>query len=134
MVKFNQVKLVRRISALLEHLHQHLKVEEVAHKWGVSAAAIYHWVKRFLLKGLSSLHYHYQGGRPPKLSLTQQKKLTQLLDAGPQACGFSEGCWNSALVQELIKLRFEVEYHVQYVNALLHKLGYSFQKAERVSD
>lgn len=73
MVKFKQVKLVRRISALLEHLHQHLKVEEVAHKWGVSPAAIYHWVKQFMLKGLSSLHYHYQGGRRPKLSLLQQK-------------------------------------------------------------
>lgn len=37
-------------------------------------------------------------------------------------------------MQELIKLTFDVEYHVQYVSALLHKLGYSFQKAERVSD
>lgn len=134
MVKLNQAKVVRRISALLEHLQQHLKIEEVAHKWGVSVAAIYHWVKQFMLTGLASLHYHYHGGRPPKLSLAQQKTLTQLLDAGPEASGFSEGCWNSALVQELIKLKFGVGYAVQYVSALLHKLGYSFQKAERVSD
>ncbi len=105
MVKFNQVKLVRRISALLEHLHQHFKVEEVAHKWGVSPAAIYHWVKQFILKGLSSLHYDYKGGRRPKLSLLEQKKLTQLLDGGPEAGGFKEDCWNSALVQELINCR-----------------------------
>ncbi len=134
MVKFKEAKLVRRISALLEHLQQQQPVSEVAAKWGVSEAAIYHWVKQFMRGGLQSLHYHYKGGRPPKLSLRQQKTLTQLLDSGPQACGFEEGCWNSALVQELIKLKFEVDYHVQYVSALLHKLGYSFQKAERISD
>lgn len=134
MVKYGQAKLVRRISVLLEHLHQQQPVSEVASKWGVSEAAIYHWVKQFMCKGLASLDYHYKGGRPPKLSLRQQKTLTQVLDGGPQAAGFKEGCWNSALVQELIKLKFEVEYHVQYVSALLHKLGYSFQKAERISD
>lgn len=134
MVKFKEAKLVRRISALLEHLHQQQPVSEIASKWSVSEAAIYHWVKQFMLKGVQSLHYHYKGGRPPKLSLLQLKKLTQLLDGGPEAAGLAEGCWNSALVQQLIKLKFEVEYHVQYVSALLHKLGYSFQKAERISD
>jgi transposase len=134
MVKFKEVKKVRRISALLEHLHHQHPISQVACKWGVSEAAIYHWVKQFMCKGLASLDYHYKGGRAPKLSLRQQKILTQLLDSGPQGCGFEEGCWNSALVQELIKLKFAVEYHVQYVSALLHKLGYSFQKAERISD
>jgi putative transposase len=87
-----------------------------------------------MLKGRSSLAYHYQGGRRPKLSLSQQKTLTDLLDAGPEASGFKEGGWHSGLVQQLIKLTFGVEYHVQYVSALLPKWGYSFQKAERVSD
>jgi hypothetical protein len=40
MVKLKEVKLGRRISALLEHLHQQVKVEVVAQKWGVSQAAI----------------------------------------------------------------------------------------------
>jgi transposase len=134
MVKYKDAKLVRRISALLEHVHQEVPVAAVALKWGVSEAAIYNWLQQFILKGLESLRYHYKGGRPPKLSLVQQKRLTQLLDAGPEVAGFDEACWNSALIQELIKVNFGVEYHGHYVCALLHKLGYSFQKEERISD
>lgn len=133
-VKSNNGRLIRRISALLEHLHQGISVAEVAQKWGVSQAAIYHWISKFMCKGINGLYYHHKGGRRNKLTLSQQKKLTQMLDAGPEAAGFQEACWNSALVQELIKLKFDVEYNVNYVSTLLHNLGYSFQKGERVSD
>lgn len=133
-LKCKNCRLLRKISAILEHGHQQIPVPEVAQKWGISPAAVYHWLSQFLVKGMESLFYHYKGGRRPKLSLAQLKELTAILDGGPQAAGFREACWNSGLVQELIKLKFGVEYNSHYLSEWLHKLGYSYQKGERIAD
>ena len=69
-----------------------------------------------------------------KLTPTQKKRLCELVDAGPQAAGFDTACWNSILIQQVIKREFGVEYTRYYVCELLRNLGYSFQKARFVSD
>jgi hypothetical protein len=59
--------------------------------------------------------------------------LCELIDAG-QAAGFETACWNALLIQELIRREFQVLYDRYYVCELLRNLGYSFQKAQFVSD
>lgn len=128
-------RLVRRISALLEVLAGGQSVEAVSAQWAVSAACLYEWVHALLLNGVDSLRYQRKGGRAPKLTPSQKKQLCAWLEAGPQAAGFDNGCWNSLLVQELIRREFGgVVYNRTYVCALLQQLGYSFQKAKFVSD
>jgi transposase len=78
--------------------------------------------------------YRRRGGRKAKLTKTQKKGLCRLIDAGPQAAGFETACWNSVLIQIVIKREFGVEYNRYYVCELLRNLGYSFQKACFVSD
>ena len=56
--------------------------------------------------------------------------LIKLIKEGPEINGFCSGCWNSAMVQELIKIKFGVLYSVKYVANLLHNLGFSYQKAK----
>ena len=128
-------RLVRRISAVLEVLTAQHRVAAVSAKWGISPACLYAWITALLLTGVESLRYQRKGGRAPKLTPSQKQQLCTWLDAGPQAVGFANGCWSSLLVQELIRREFGgVVYNRMYVCQLLKQLGYSFQKAQFVSD
>lgn len=53
---------------------------------------------------------------------------------GPGAAGYETGCWNSALIQDLIRREFGKRYNVHYLSTLLKNLGFSYQKARFVSD
>ncbi|MGB8647577.1 MAG: IS630 family transposase [Anaerolineae bacterium] len=128
------VRLVRRTSALLEHLEQHLPVRLLRVRWDLHESTFYGWIHDFLLNGLDSLAYAHRGGRPAKLTKSQKQQLCAWVDAGPQACGFESGCWSTLLLQELIRREFQVLYSRYYLCELLRNLGYSFQKAQFVSD
>jgi transposase len=129
------VSLVRRISVLLELVVHQTPVAVLSERWGISPACIYEWLKAFLLEGLGSVAYRrHRGGRQAKLTKTQKQQLCKLIDAGPEAAGFETACWNSVLIQTVIKREFGVEYNRYYVCELLRNLGYSFQKARFVSD
>ena len=102
---------------------------------GASAQpVIYDWQQAFLLRGLDSLVYGHGGGRRPKLTPKQKKRLVELIEAGPLVVGCETACWTSVLIRVLIWREFGVLYNRQYVCTLLHNLGFSFQKARFVSD
>lgn len=120
------LRLIRQISALLE-LAQGRKVAQGAEAFAVARQSIYNWLKALLEHGLDSLVYHQSPGRPPKLTKTQRRRLTELVRAGPLAAGYLTACWTSLLVQHLIWRAFGVSYNRHYVCDLLHNLGFSFQ-------
>jgi transposase len=60
--------------------------------------------------------------------------LAELITAGPEAAGYTSGCWSAVMVQDLILNRFQVVYHPHHICNLLDQLGFSFQKARFVSD
>jgi transposase len=128
------VRLVRRISALLEHFVVHTPIIVLSERWGFSVSCFYVWLNELLLHGLESLVYQHAGGRPAKLTKSQKKQLCDWIDAGPQAAGFESACWSSLLIQELIRREFGVLYNRFYICELLRNLDYSFQKAQFVSD
>ena len=130
----DDVRLVRRIEALLVHLVEGVSAEQLSDRWGFTPACLYDWVMEFIVNGLDSLAYHFAGGRRAKLTPTQKRRLTELLDAGPEAAGFASACWSSVLIRILIEREFGVLYNRFYVCELLRNLGYSFQKARFVSD
>jgi transposase len=130
----DDLRLVRRTTVLLDLLVHHVPVEVLCKQWGLSPACIYGWRQAFLLRGMDSLAYRHGGGRRPKLTATQKKRLVELIEAGPLVVGCETACWTSVLVRVLIWREFGVLYTCQYVCTLLHNLGFSFQKARFVSD
>jgi len=125
-------RLIKRIHALL-YIIAGKSVAEVVEILDLSAQTVYNYIKSFLLRKLDSLKYKRPPGRPRKLTKTQRKELSKLIDAGPEAAGYDCGCWNTALIQDLILTRFKVAYSPYYVAELLKNLGYSYQKARFVS-
>jgi transposase len=130
----DDVRLVRRISVLLELLTQTASVMVLCERWGLSPSCLYDWQKAFMLRGMDSLVYRHSGGRPEKLTPRQKKRLVELIEAGPMVVGFETACWNSVLIRVLIWREFGVLFNRHYVCTLLHNMGFSFQKARFVSD
>jgi len=83
---------------------------------------------------MDSFVYHHCGGRRPKLTSRQKKRLVELLEAGPQAVCCETACWTSVLMRVLIWREFGVLYNCQYVCTLLRNLGFLFPKVRFVSD
>jgi transposase len=130
----DDVRLVRRTTVLIDLLVHHVPVAVLCERWGLSSACLYDWQKAFLLYGIDSLVYGHGGGRRPKLTPKQKKRLVELIDAGPLVVGCETACWTGVLIRVLIWREFGVLYNRQYVCTLLHNLGFSFQKARFVSD
>jgi transposase len=126
------LRVIRRVTALLDLRDQ--EAAAVAEGLGVSETTVYRWLAAFIGQGVASLRYRTSPGRPAKLTPTQKERLKALLRAGPEAAGYPTGCWNSALIQDLIYQEFGVLYNVHYLSTLLANLGYSYQKARFVSD
>ena len=95
----------------------------------VSGESIRLWLVSVLTKGVSGISPTKSPGRPAKLTKIQRNELANLIDAGPQATGFSGGCWRSPMIQNLIYEKFGVFYSVKYISELLKNMGFSFQKA-----
>ncbi len=55
--KWQNVRLVCRLSALLEPGQQGRSVAQVVEKWGLSPATLYQWLCEFMVEGPKSLYY-----------------------------------------------------------------------------
>jgi transposase len=127
------LKLVKRIHALLD-LAQGQSVREVAEMLALGEQTVRDYRNQFLFKGMASLVYKSPPGRPSKLTKTQRKQLGEWIKASPQDSGYTSGCWNTPMIQDLIQRHFGVEYHPHYIATLLKNMGFSYHKARFVSD
>ena len=126
-------RAVRRLSVLVM-IGRRMVLENILALWNVSQQSVYNWLNEFVMYRWDSLEYEKAPGRPPRLTKSQKRKLSEWIEAGPEACGYASGCWTSVLIQELIYRKFHVLYNRFYVCELLRNLGFSFQKARFVSD
>jgi putative transposase len=101
---------------------------EVSRYLGVSRATVGEWAKTIEVKGIRGLRKRKAVGSASKLSNPQKEKLKKKLDRGALASGFPTDRWTLERVQKLIKKEFGVIYHLNYLNRLLRKLGFSPQK------
>src|SRR5262247_3983423 len=61
----DDVRLVRRITVLLDLLVHQVPMAVLCERWGLSSACLYAWQRAFLLHGLESLRFCLMGGRRP---------------------------------------------------------------------
>jgi transposase len=133
--RLSNIRLYRLAQALIWFAEE-VGIKEIAKRMGVDARTVINWIKTFMYKGIAWLTgQHYLGrGRKDKLTHEQKQTLIKLIKAGPEASGFDCGIWNSAMIGEVIWLKFGVVYNLNYLSSLLKKLGFSYQKARFVSD
>src|SRR5919201_985850 len=127
------LKLCKRIHALLA-LAQGQGVSDVAEMLTLGEQTVRDYRNQYLCKGMASLVYQAPPGRPSKLTKTQRQQLAEWIKASPPDVGYTSGCWNTPMVQDLIQRHFGVTYHPHYIATLLKNMGFSYQKARFVSD
>jgi transposase len=127
------LKLIKRLHVLLA-LAQGQSVSEVAEMLSLGEQTVRDYRNQYLCKGMASLVSQAPPGRPSKLTKTQRQQLAQWIKASPQDAGYTSGCWNTPMIQDLIQRHFGVAYHPHYIATLLKNMGFSYQKARFVSD
>ena len=127
------IRLLNRVLAILA-IAEGIRHEQIDATLRVSVESIRLWLNAFLLDGVRNLYPKKSPGRPPKLTKTQKRELTAIIDKGPSEAGFLSSCWRSPMIQHLIYEKYGIFYSVHYISQLLKNMGFSYQKARFVSD
>lgn len=70
-------------------------------------------------------------GKKPALQSAHLEQLSEKLDKGALAAGFTTDNWTRARVAEVIYREFGVKHHPSHVARILAKMGYTVQKPLR---
>lgn len=116
-----------------------LSQAEIARQLGVSRATVSDWARQLAQGGLRALRRRTASGRPARLARADQQALVRKLKRGALAAGFPTDRWTMKRVRQLIQREFGVPYHLNSINRLLARLGWSWQQplpraAEREED
>lgn len=102
----------------------------IARRLGVSLRAVRRWAKRLRdhpSSGLRALRSQPRSGRPPRLSDAQWRSILKILRKGALKAGFETDRWTLRRIRDLIRRRFGVVYHPNYLAARLRASGWSPQ-------
>ena len=129
--KLNNLHLYKIVTCLLL-IQEGKHFSTIARRLNVCCRTVCNWLKTFIVRGFSwLLGKHYRGrGRKARLDDKQKQELYEVVAAGPEACGYDRGIWNSAMIVIEIEKRFGVTYSPRYVCSLLKSIGLSYQKAK----
>ena len=131
----NNVRLYRVIQALLYIGDKDcdFSFTKIASLMDVTRKTVTNWFKNFACGGLDWLRndpFNFKTrGRKARLNKEQKKELYKRIDAGPEKNGFYSGVWNSAMIAELIFIKFGVQYNLRYLFTF-KKNGLELSKGE----
>ncbi len=107
------------------------KVIEMSGELEVTRGSINKWLQWYEAAGADGLRPRKAAGPSARLDASQRDELASMVEAGPQAAGFSSGVWTGPMVGDLIWQEFGVRYHNHYVPVLLHTMGFSVQRPRK---
>jgi transposase len=124
-----ELERVRREAVALRA--QGLSAAQVAAALDRSPRTVHRWLAEARQHGIEALAARPHAGAKPKLSRQQREGLRKQLLKGATAHGFDTDLWTADRVRQVIRQRYGVEYHVNYVPELLKHLGFSRQRPVR---
>lgn len=104
---------------------------QIASDLGVHVQSVREWRRTYKKLGIDGLRLKPHPGRPALLSDEQKQQLLTMLRQEPTAHGFERHFWTTAMIAELIKRTFGIDYNHDWVGEMLHALGLSWQKPMR---
>jgi transposase len=103
----------------------------MAEQLDVTRGAINRWLQWYEADGVEGLVTRKAPGPSPRLSEEQRDELAKIIEAGPQAVGYTSGVWTGPMIGDLIEARFNVRYPNHHVPRLLGDLGFSVQRPRK---
>jgi transposase len=120
----------RRGRAVLGYIEER-RVVEIAAELQVTRGSVNRWLGWYEAQGVDGLATRIAPGPNLKLSDEQCIQLSQLIEQGPMAAGYSSGVWTGPMIGDVIEQRFGVRYHNHHIPRLLHQLGFSVQRPRK---
>jgi transposase len=105
---------------------------QIAALLGAPRSRIFAWLASYQQNGGEGLQEGAHTGRPPALDSFDRGILADILDSGPVAYGFLSGVWTSPMVSRVLEEEFGIGFHTSHVCRLLHELGFSVQRPQRL--
>jgi putative transposase len=115
----------RRLQAAVWFREGQLTQTEIAHRLGVSPAAVSQWRARWRHGGDRQLRARPRRGQAGRLSEAQWHRLLRVLHRGARAAGFETEQWTLKRIAQMIQRQFGVRYHPRYLERPLHAHGWS---------
>jgi len=105
---------------------------DIANLLKVHRSKVSIWLQNWQREGMDGILEGHRSGRPSSVSERQRQRLSDILDSGPVAYGFTSGVWTSPMVARVIEEEFSITYHPAHVSRLLHVLGFSVQRPKKL--
>jgi transposase len=131
--KGSATELEARRRRAAEYFQERKPLSEIADFVGVHLSSIKRWKRAWDDGGVKALAAKPHPGPASKLSAVQKRKLVTILKAGPLAAGYRNDLWTCRRVAEVVRKKFRVRYHADHVGRILHDLGFTPQKPQRVA-
>jgi transposase len=131
--KGSATELEARRRRAAEYFHARKPLPEIADLVGVHLSSVKRWKQAWDDGGVKALAAKSHPGPAEKLSAEQKEELVALLKAGPLAAGYRTDLWTCRRVAEVVRKTFRVSYHPDHLGRILHDLGFTPQKPQRVA-
>jgi transposase len=124
-------------TAAQKEARRRLAVQRVSEGWtqqavaaflGVHPVTVGKWVRAHRATGDTALAAKRHPGRTSFLTDEQEQQVLDWLTQKPTAFGFTTDLWTARRVAELIRQKFEVQFHPNYLREWLTARGHSPQK------
>jgi len=120
--------LEKRRLAAIELFAEGLNNSDIGRRLRVCNQTVSRWRKHYQSGGQQALRKAGRAGRKALLSAPQKRRLTQLLQKGPERLGYPTPLWTCWRVAHLIEEEFGVGYHAGHVWKILQQLNWSVQR------
>jgi len=112
----------------VQRVYEGWSQQDVADFLGVHPVTVNKWVRAYRAAGDDGLASTPHPGRTPFLTPAQETQVIGWLTHKPTDFGFATDLWTARRVAELIRKKFGIEFHPNYLREWLTKRGYSPQK------
>jgi len=112
----------------VQKVHEGWKQADVASFLGVHPVTVNKWVRAYRATGDDGLARTPHPGRTPFLTPAQEQQVLGWLAQKPTSHGFSTDLWTARRVADLIRRKFGIEFHPNYLREWLSKRNLSPQK------
>lgn len=120
----------RRGRAVLGYIEGR-RVVDLAAEADVTRGSVNRWLQWYEAAALRGLLTETPPGPALRLTQDQQDELAALVEAGPQAAGYTSGVWTGPMIGDVIEQRFQVRYHNHHIPRLLKSVGFSVQRPRK---
>lgn len=128
----DKYRIGMRLSAICQ-LANGVSSRQLEELYNTSFKQICNWANRFDKDGVEGLRDKSKSGRIAKLSVVQKEQLKEILqNKTPENYGYNTATWSGAIVRELIRVSWGVEYQKAQIYNILRELGFTFQRAKGV--